>query len=127
MKYHILFIISLIFITDLCDTVSQLFLKHPINLLDVKINNLRNVFTFVFSLLGIARVWLGGLLSLLSLFIWLFVLSKTDLNLAFSLDSMRYILITAASVIMLKERVGWLRWTGILCVVVGITLVSIGS
>ena len=108
MKYHILFIISLIFLTDLCDTVSQLILKHSINSLNAKIKSLRDVFNFVISILLIPRVWVGGLLSLASLSLWLFVLSHTDLNLAFSLDSMRYILITCASVVMLKEKVGWL-------------------
>ena len=126
MKYHIFFIISLIFLTDLCDTVSQLVLKHSINSLNAKINSLRHVFALVISILLIPRVWVGGLLSLLSLCLWLFVLSKTDLNLAFSLDSMRYILITLASVLMLKEKVGLLRWMGILCVVAGIALVCGG-
>jgi uncharacterized membrane protein len=58
--------------------------------------------------------------------IWLFVLSKTELNLAFSLDSMRYIMITVASVIYLKEKAGLFRWLGIMCVVLGISLVAMG-
>jgi drug/metabolite transporter (DMT)-like permease len=36
---------------------------------------------------------------------------------------MRYILIALASAIFLKEKIGWLRWLGISCVVLGIILV----
>jgi len=74
----------------------------------------------------IPRVWLGFCLSGISLFFWLIVLSKTDLSLAFSLDSMRYILIALASVIFLKEKVGIGRWLGIASVVFGIILVALG-
>ena len=126
MKEHILFIIGLIALTDLCDTVSQLILKSSINSLDRHINSLKKVFRLIWQLLKTFRIWLGFLLSLVSLSIWLFVLSKTELNLAFSLDSMRYIMIAFASVIFLKEKVGATRWLGIMCVAAGIFLVAIG-
>ena len=57
---------------------------------------------------------------------WLFVLTKADLNFAFSIDSMRYILIALASVLVLKEKISIIRWLGIFTVICGITLVAIG-
>jgi uncharacterized membrane protein len=71
------------------------------------------------------RLWLAGLFSLLSLCIWLFVLSKSDLNFAFSLDSMHYLFIAFASRLVLKEKVCFRRWLGTLLVVTGIVIVSI--
>ncbi|MDO8661882.1 MAG: EamA family transporter [Candidatus Omnitrophota bacterium] len=126
MKQHILFIIGLIALTDFFDTVSQLILKSSINSLDWQINSLKKAFRLIWQLLKTSRIWFSFLLSLISLSIWLFVLSKTELNLAFSLDSMRYIMIAFASVIFLKEKVGITRWLGIICVAAGIFLVTMG-
>ncbi len=126
MKQHIFLIIGLIAITDLSDTISQLILKSSINKIDWHINSLKKALHLVWRLIKIPRVWLGFFLSGVSLLFWLFVLSRTDLSLAFSLDSMRYIMITLASVIFLKEKTGLIRWMGILYVVFGIILVAVG-
>jgi len=125
MKQHIFFIIGIIALTDLCDTISQLILKSSINSLDWHVHSVGKALRLVLQLLKSIRIWFGFLLSAVSLLFWLFVLSQIDLNLAFSLDSMRYIMIALASVIFLKERVGPARWMGILCVVMGITLVAL--
>jgi len=126
MKMHFFFIIGLIFLTDLCDTVGQLILKSQINTLNQEVNTVKKAIMLILRLLKVARVWLGFTLSGVSLLIWLFVLSKADLNLAFSLDSMRYILIAAASAIFLKEKITKSRWLGVFCVVLGIVMVALG-
>jgi len=105
MKQNILFIIFLIFVTGICDTVSQLLLKSSINSLDFHVNSIKKVINLVFQLIKIPRLFIGFVFSVLSLFLWLFVLTKADLNFAFSVDSMRYILIAFASVLFLKERI----------------------
>jgi uncharacterized membrane protein len=126
MKYSIFFIIGLIALTDVSDTISQLFLKSSINSLDLDTYSIKKVMRFILQLIRIPRVWLGFIFSIASLSIWLFVLSKSELSLAFSLDSMRYIMIALASTAFLKEKIGLIRWLGIICVVCGITLVSAG-
>jgi multidrug transporter EmrE-like cation transporter len=125
-KEGLLFIIFLIFLTDLCDTVSQLSLKHSINTLDLHIDSVRKIFNLLFRLARVPRIWISFIFSTLSLSIWLFVLTRAELNFAYSLDSMRYILITVASVFILKEKVGFVRWLGIISVVIGIILVAGG-
>jgi drug/metabolite transporter (DMT)-like permease len=126
MKLNIFFIIGLILITDISDTVSQLFLKSSINSLEPHVNSIKKAFIFMLRLSRMPRVWFGFLLSTFSLGFWLFVLSKADLNFAFSLDSMRYILIALASSLFLKEKISRVRWLGIACVVFGIMLVAAG-
>lgn len=126
MKMHILLVIGLIALTDICDTISQLILKSSINSINSDINSIKKALHLIAQLIRIPRIWLGFFLSGVSLLFWLFVLSKTDLNLAFSLDSMRYIMIALASALILKEKVGTIRWLGIMCVVFGIVLVIIG-
>ena len=126
MKQSLIFIIFLIFLTDLCDTISQLTLKSSINKLDLHVNTVKKVIRLLLQLGRMHRVWIGFIFSTLSLAIWLFVLSKAELNFAYSLDSMRYILITIVSVVVLKENVAPMRWMGIICVVTGIILVASG-
>lgn len=126
MKMHILLVVGLIALTDICDTISQLILKSSINSINSDINSIKKALHLIAQLIKIPRIWLGFFLSGVSLLFWLFVLSKTDLNLAFSLDSMRYIMIALASALILKEKVGTIRWLGIMCVVFGIVLVIIG-
>lgn len=125
MKGGIFFIIFLITLTSLCDTISQLFLKSSINSLDLHINSVKKAIGLILKLIRIPRVWLGFLFSFLSLVMWLFVLSRADLNLAFSLDSMHYIFIAFGSVIFLREKIGTMRWFGIASIMLGIVLVSI--
>ena len=126
MKQTMFFIIFLIFLTDICDTISQLLLKSAINSLDLHINTVRKVIRLMIRLVLNPRVLVGLVFSALSLFIWLFVLTKSDLNFAFSMDSMRYILIALASVFVLKEKISIVRWLGIFAVVCGIVIVAIG-
>lgn len=125
MNQGLLFILFLIVLTSACDTVSQLLLKLSINSLDLHVNTLRRVLGFVFQLIRIPRLRISLIFSAFSLFIWLFVLSRVDLNFAFSLDSMHYIFIALGSMWFLKEKVGFVRWLGIFSIIFGIVLVSL--
>ncbi|MDD4980826.1 MAG: hypothetical protein PHC54_06150 [Candidatus Omnitrophica bacterium] len=128
MKCSFAFIIFLIALTSICDTINQLFLKSAINSLGVSLSaNIVKILKFIIKLILIPRVWISFIFSVISLCIWLFVLSKIDLNLAFSLDSMHYIFIALASRIFLKEKVGPKRWMGTISIIAGIILVSLTS
>ena len=124
MGIGIFFIVSLIVCTDIFDTVSQLSMKLAINHLDAQVNSWKKAIVFLFNLLRMPRLWVSFIFSAASLCVWLFVLSKADLSLAYSIDSMRYIFITIASLIFLKERIGVMRWLGIVSIVFGIILVT---
>ena len=127
MKVGIFFIIFLIVLTSICDTISQLFLKSAINSLGANISSIRKIFGFIIKLILVPWIWIGLIFSCLSLFIWLFVLSKADLNLAFSVDSMHYIFIAFASSLILKEKVGLKRWMGTIIIMAGIVLVTLSG
>lgn len=119
-------VLSLIALTSLCDTINQLFLKSAINSLNFTPTlNILKIFKFIFQLLIKPRLWLGFVFSLISLGIWLVVLSKADLNFAFSADSMHYIFIALASGFILKEKMGPRRWLGTGLIVAGIVFVSL--
>jgi len=126
MKQGLLLVLFLIAFTSLCDTINQLFLKSTIDSLNFTPSfNIIKIFKFIFQLITKPRLWLGFCFSLISLCVWLVVLSKADLNFAFSADSMHYIFIALASRFVLKEKMGTRRWLGTGLIVVGIFFVSL--
>jgi uncharacterized membrane protein len=126
MKEGLLLVLFLIALTSLCDTINQLLLKSAIDSLHfTPTPNIKKILKFVFRLIIKPRLWLGLAFSLVSLCVWLVVLSRADLNFAFSADSMRYIFIALASRFVLKEKMGTWRWLGTGLIVVGIVFVSI--
>jgi uncharacterized membrane protein len=126
MKAGLFLVISLIVMTSVCDTISQLLLKSTINSLgEFSSRRIKNIIRFIIRLVLKPKAWLALLFSTLSLCLWLMALSKADLNFAFSVDSMHYIFIAFASAVVLKEKVGSIRWLGTLSIVVGIILVAI--
>ncbi len=126
MKQGLLFILFLIVLTSICDTINQVFLKSAINKLSLASPiTVKKIIKFIIELIKIPRVWGSFIFSIISLSIWLVVLSKADLNLAFSLDSMVYIFIAYASKRILKEKVCFKRWTGTILIIIGIVLVAL--
>lgn len=126
MKEGMIFIFFLIFLTSVCDTINQLFLKSAVNSLSLSSPiTVKKIIKFIIELIIVPRVWISFLFGVLSLCIWLFVLSKVDLNFAFSIDSMTYIFIAFASRHVLKEKVGFKRWSGTIFIIIGIILVSL--
>lgn len=126
MKTGLFLVIGLIMLTSVCDTISQICLKTTINSLgEFSSRHLKNVLRFILKLILKPKTWLALVFSTLSLVIWLIVLSKADLNFAFSVDSMHYIFIALASSLLLKEKVGGVRWLGTLSLVVGIVIATI--
>ncbi len=125
MKESLLLIILLIVMTSTCDTISQLCLKASINKLDLNVKGPRQILAFILRIILTPLAWLGFVFSCLSLFLWLFVLSKAELSFAFSLDSMHYVFIAIASGFVLKEKVGLRRWIGTGLIMIGIILVSL--
>jgi uncharacterized membrane protein len=111
----------------MCLTVTgELLLKTGINRhggLELSINSILptawKLFTNLFILGGFAFVFSGALF-------WLVVLSRWDLSLAYPLLSISYILGIALSAVILKEQVTVVQVLGVLVIIAGVTLVSVG-
>ncbi len=122
-----LFILSLIVAASILDTITQLFLKSAINSLKLSVSmNMARIKEFILALIYLPQVWVALLFSILALSVWLYVLARAELSLAFSIGSVHYIFIAFSSRFLLKERVGLTRWIGTFFIVIGIVLVSIG-
>jgi drug/metabolite transporter (DMT)-like permease len=105
----------------------ELLLKSGINRLSDDLNlsfstilpTAWKLFTNLFIVGGFAFVFGGALF-------WLAVLSRWDLSLAYPLLSISYIIGIALAVLILKEKVTLLQVLGVLVIIMGVTLVSIG-
>ena len=74
------------------------------------------------------KVLFGFFLYVIGTFIWLVVLSKVPLNIAFPMFSMSYFLVVILSATILKEHVAW-RYAivGLVLISVGVTFIGLSS
>lgn len=60
----------------------------------------------------------------LSSIFWLVVLSRLPLSFVYPMVSVAYVLVALASMIIFKESVTYVRWTGIVVIILGVILIS---
>jgi drug/metabolite transporter (DMT)-like permease len=121
------FVIFLIVLTSVCDTVNHLGLKVCADAVDLEVVGLRTVIPYTRRFLRLPLAWVSIGFSFLSLFIMLYAMTMASLSLAFSLDSMHHVFIALGSRFFLKEKVGRRRWLGTLSIMVGIVLVALSG
>jgi len=74
------------------------------------------------------KVILGFSLYVIGTFIWLVVLSRTPLSIAFPMLSMSYFLVVTLSATILHERVDWrFAIAGLVCISLGISFIGLSS
>lgn len=78
---------------------------------------------------AVASPWvLAGLcIHALGTAVWLLVLSRLDLSVAYPMGAMNYVLITLCSAVLLHERIPILRWAGTSVILGGIVVVARGE
>lgn len=72
-------------------------------------------------------VWLGLGLYGLSTLLWLWVLSRLDVSLAYPLVSLGFVVTMAAGVLWLGEPFSWLRVAACTLIVIGVTLLALDA
>jgi multidrug transporter EmrE-like cation transporter len=70
-------------------------------------------------------VWLGLGLYGLSTLLWLWVLSRLDVSLAYPLVSLGFVVTMAAGVLWLGEPFSWLRVAACTLIVIGVSLLAL--
>ena len=117
-------IFFLILVTDLGESVAQLFMKQGLTHTGITVVNPSTVFDFVIRNAASPLIWSGLFLYALTFFIWIVVLSHVDLSLAMPVASTSYVLIPFIAMIFLHESVTPSRWIGIFLIILGIRSVS---
>jgi multidrug transporter EmrE-like cation transporter len=101
----------------------QLILKYAIGHMNLSMAETGPVGYYV-KLFSTPIVLLGFFMYGLSSLVWLFILSKLPLSLAYPLVSMGYVLVVFFSWLLLKEQVGWTRLMGVAVICLGVVLLA---
>ncbi|HEY9155693.1 MAG TPA: EamA family transporter [Opitutaceae bacterium] len=88
------------------------------------LSHLSAAWPFLLGVVSSGYLWLGIALIALVFTSWTSVLSKVDLSVASPITSFSYVFVALTSLIFLHEHISALRWTGIVCILVGVAIVS---
>lgn len=72
-------------------------------------------------------VWLGLILYGASAVLWLWVLSRLDVSLAYPLVSLGFVVTMLLGIVWLGEPFSWLRVAGCTLIVVGVSLLALDA
>ena len=117
-------LIVLILFSVTIAAVAQLTLKHGMNQVTASSGALRLTSESIRDVATTPSVWAGLLLFGLSAIVWLAVLSRTSLSVAYPFASLTYVLILLADRFVLDQEVPALRYAGVAFIIVGIVLVA---
>ena len=121
-------VIILILVAVLLGSIAQIVLKRgmtdpPFHLPGGPVSNIIAISrTFLRPL-----VFTGILLYVVSTFIWLVVLSRAPLNVAYPLISFGYVMVVLLSAMVLNERVALITIAGLVFICGGVALIGIGA
>lgn len=113
-----------VFLNDAIDALAQVLMKKGIVGEAVASWNIQDLFSFLAQNAVSPLVIAGIILYALNFFIWIIILTKIDLSLAVPLGSTTYALIPFSAVVFLHEKISILGIAGILCVILGILILS---
>lgn len=113
----------LILLTVVIQSLSELLFKKAALATGIHVITLSSLGFYIHQISSNVELWAGFMFYILNFFIWITVLSKSDLSFAFPIGSITYILIPLLSVIFLHEQANFLQWVGIFLITLGIALV----
>ena len=116
--------LSLISMVGILNTIAELSFKHGAMAPGIHNVTFANLSSFLRGLSLSAGIWIGVFCYLVMFFLWITVLAKVDLSVAFPLQSIDYLLVPLFSIALLHERVVFLRWLGTVFIIGGVVLVS---
>lgn len=124
-KNHITFKVFLLIIaTDINESIAQIFLKKGLNWVGMDNITTGNLADFFLKSFTSPFVWAGMAVFLINFFLWITVLSRVDLSVAFPVGSTSYIYVPLLSILFLHEVMNPMRWAGIILIIAGIHFVS---
>ena len=126
-KLTVTILLFLIFSDFLETFINFCFKKSTQNANTLEISNLAGLTVFIKTVFLSPYLWVALLVVFLTFVIWSTILSKIDLSVAVPIASFSYVLVPIVSIIFLHEKIGLLRWAGILLILMGVIFVSLST
>jgi len=73
------------------------------------------------------QIWLGTFFEAIFFVCLLLLMSKTDLSFLWPMTGLSFVFATFAAMIFLGETVSWLRWLGVIFIMIGAGFISISE
>ncbi|UCD15135.1 MAG: EamA family transporter [Candidatus Omnitrophota bacterium] len=105
-------------------TIGQIFLKK--GMISVGVFSFENVMVLAYFLKAFTNgfVLIGLFFYFFSALIWLIVISRLPLSLAYPCVALGYVLVAILSKYMFNETITFVRWAGIIIICLGVFLIS---
>ena len=118
-------LVLLLLLWTVCEALGQLLFKHGMDRLEESDEG------FSLRILGRALaspvIWAGIVVHAAEFAVWLEILGKAPLSVAFPLESISYVAVVGASRLILGEHVSPRRWAGVGLIVAGIVVLGVAS
>ncbi|MFH0777899.1 MAG: hypothetical protein V2A71_04625 [Candidatus Eisenbacteria bacterium] len=102
----------------------QVLIKHGLNLKGGFHLSYESFWSELGKVLRSVHIWVGGLLTVSSGFLWLDVLSRKELSSVYPFISLTYVISLAVAALVFREHISLLRWSGVAVICVGVWMVS---
>ncbi len=108
----------------LLNAIAQLLLKAGSQRLSDSVFSLSNIFPLGLQLAGNPFIILGVLCYVISLLVWIGVLSRVDVSVAYPMVSLGYILNAIGAYYIFGESLSLVRIVGLFVILIGVYLVA---
>ncbi|MDA8088645.1 MAG: EamA family transporter [Nitrospiraceae bacterium] len=120
--------IAIIFVAALCAAVGETFLSYGMRRIGgIDWREPARWLGWFGTIITSPSIIAGTALLACFFFLYLISLSQADLSFVMPLTAFSYIFAAFMARAFLKEEISWLRWSGIVIIIVGITLIAMGS
>ena len=120
-----MYVLLTIAVSILVGSFGQLLLKQGMTQIGpIEIKNIAEVPSLAWRVISMPPVILGLACYGLGTLVWLDILSHLDLNLAYPLLALSYVLVPLLALVFLGEKMPMARWVGIGVIIFGVILVA---
>lgn len=117
--------VLMVLVTCILGTLGQLALKSGMNDIGrIGLASLYKIQTILMKVATSPKIWIGLFIYVLGTIVWLVILSRVDLSLAYPLLSMNFILVVLAAWLFLGESLTATRILGIIIICSGIVVLK---
>jgi drug/metabolite transporter (DMT)-like permease len=117
-------VLALILFTVVFNTAAQVFLKMGMNRIGGFVFHWSSFIPITLKAIASPWIMLGVIAYIGSLGVWLMVLSRTSVSIAYPMASLAYITSAIAAYYVLGENLSMLRIAGIIVILIGVYMVA---